>query len=292
MSNEKIPVYLLKNPSEPVDKYHELISSADNGRYMPVFVPVLEHSLLKDGVEEISKLLLGHHFISDSPHRTYGGIIFTSQRAVIAFAAALEQIKAISHDAISTVLDRTTSFYVVGQATCTALEALNLPCPIKGQDTGNGKALAAFILEEYSHDRGSHDLLFMVGETRRDIIPRTLQSETLPVEQRIRVNEIEVYKSVENTKFAQNFQQEVTGRSDGPNWVVVFSPTGCKSMLETLGLLDSRVGRYNGTAVSTRIATIGPTTKDHLIREFHFVPHAVAAKPMPEALVKSILDAS
>jgi uroporphyrinogen-III synthase len=290
-SNNKTPVFLLKNPSEPSDRYEELILSADNGGYVPIFVPVLEHSILNEGVDEIAALLGGRTFSPSLPDRTYGGIIFTSQRAVAAFAEAIERVNSQSEQGISEFLDHTSTFYVVGQATQTALEALQLPCPIRGQHTGNGETLANFILQEYLEGRGSHDLLFMVGETRRDIIPRTLQSDSLPTERRIRVNEVEVYRSIENPVFPQTFQSEITKIGDIPRWVVVFSPTGCKSMLDILGLLDEGTSRYNESdPVSTRIATIGPTTRDHLIQEFGFPPQACAAKPTPDALLQAILN--
>jgi uroporphyrinogen-III synthase len=286
----KVSVLLLKNPSEPSDRYKELISQ-DEGS-VPIFVPVLEHSLLDHGVNEIAKMLREGGFNPLSKSRKYGGIIFTSQRAVTAFAVAIELVNAQSEGGKSSVLDCTSTFYVVGQATYTALAALQLPCPIKGQDTGNGEALAAFILNEYQEGLAKLDLLFMVGETRRDIIPKTLQSESLPKEQRIRVNEIEVYKSIENSDFPRLFKEVVSRTEAGLRWVVVFSPTGCKSMFEILGLLAEDTGKYNGSiSDSTKIATIGPTTRDYLQREFGFSSHACAAKPTPEALLKAIKNA-
>jgi uroporphyrinogen-III synthase len=286
----KVSVLLLKNPSEPSDRYEELISETEGS--VPIFVPVLEHHLLDHGVDEISKMLSEGEFDPLSTSRKYGGIIFTSQRAVTAFAVAIERANAQCDGNKSTFLDCTSTFYVVGQATCTALAALQLSCPIKGQDTGNGEALAAFILNEYKESLARLDLLFMVGETRRDIIPKTLQSESLPKERRIRVNEVEVYKSVENSDFPRLFKEVASRTEDGLRWIVIFSPTGCRSMLEILGLLAQDTGKYNSSiSNSTKIATIGPTTRDYLQREFGFSPHACAAKPTPEALLQAIIDA-
>lgn len=113
--------------------------------------------------------------------------------------------------------------------------------------------------------------------------------------------------------------------------MVVFSPTGCRDMLECLGLLDSRTGRarareevrvlslkegrgeregkgkgngdcereWDGKGKGMNeegryrkgiyIATIGPTTRDYLRREFAFEVDVCAAKPSPEGIRDGIL---
>jgi uroporphyrinogen-III synthase len=86
--------------------------------------------------------------------------------------------------------------------------------------------------------------------------------------------------------------------------VVVFSPQGCESMLRGVGFLDGE-GRVSETArrrwedgASVRegdglrfvIATIGPTTRDHLRDKFGFEPDVCAKKPSPEGLGKGVRE--
>lgn len=147
--------------------------------------------------------------------------------------------------------------YTVGPATSRALEALQekyLPrCRIEGQETGNGGKLAEYILQHYSRPpstrNGTADafpaestaaeghpaveetqegespaaneqrlpLLFLVGETRRDIIPTTLSSASLPGTQRIHVDELVVYETQLRPDFTEKLSRTLCrcgGESD------------------------------------------------------------------------------
>lgn len=82
----KQPVLLLKTKSIPTDAYEELFSAPRDGlEFEPTFVPVLQHQFEQDGMESVRQLLLERK-IHRRPDSAYGGIIFTSQRAVEAFA--------------------------------------------------------------------------------------------------------------------------------------------------------------------------------------------------------------
>lgn len=85
------PILLLKTKSSPQDGYEEFFSAND---YTPIFVPVLEHHFHEQNLAKVQK-----HFNSgafgatpNSPQnaRKYGGMIFTSQRAVEGFASMIE----------------------------------------------------------------------------------------------------------------------------------------------------------------------------------------------------------
>lgn len=75
------------------------------------------------------------------------------------------------------------------------------------------------------------------------------------------------------------------GEGEGEvGWVVVFSPTGCRELLGVLG-----VGREEGegrqrTRRKFFVATIGPTTRDYLVREFGLEPDVCAERPSPEGV--------
>lgn len=297
-SRGKVPLLLLKTKSAPADGYEEYFSSPDNGKYAPVFVPVLEHRCKQDALDQVRRDILTGAFLpsSEGGLGKYGAIIFTSQRAVEAFAQVVEDIKREGTHPLDQLLPQSVPLYVVGPATARGLKALGLECPILGEETGTGEALAAFMLEHYNRlYTGSEKpaLLFLVGDKRRDIIPKTLSSGSLGAG-RCEVDELVVYETGEMLSFKGNFSsiwQANLGNGTPRQWVVVFSPTGCKAMLESLGLLDERSGKLraeNRPVGNVFVATIGPTTRDYLINEFGFSPDVCAGTPTPEGIAKGI----
>lgn len=224
---------------------------------------------------------------------------------------------------------------------------------VLGSHTGTGDQLAQYILSHYnllhSHqlftyhkvsrlpvtplsgpardERMDEDesrlrkkaLLFLVGEKRRDIIPNTLRDaeEKLEAQDRIPVDEVEVYGTGVMPSFQQDFARTVDGyagdgRANGVDGiipvvvvVVVFSPQGCESLLKSLGYIDERGqltsrGRnrwplrasdgqhLDADSLQFVIATIGPTTRDHLKRRFDFEADVCASKPSPEGVGEGI----
>lgn len=210
---------------------------------------------------------------------------------------------------------------------------------IFGEHTGNGDNLARYILSHYnelhSHklytfydaprlpftpvmgtvkgERIDKDdarlqkkpLLFLVGEQRRDIIPKTLMDPDgkLDPNQRIGVDEVEVYITAIAESFQLDFQTRLTSSTNAGYQVVVvvvFSPQGCEAMLRSLGYMDEdgTLTQHAKDRWSTSpqepsksrnsqryvIATIGPTTRDHLKRKFGFDADVCAAKPSPEGV--------
>lgn len=172
-------------------------------------------------------------------------------------------------------------------------------------------------------DNAKPALLFLVGEQRRDVIPKTLMSESLTEKDRIRVDELVVYETGEMASFEREFraaveagkkflldrrrrrrqddekkhaddEQEEVDDDDEVMWTVVFSPTGCDAMLRTLNRLpSSSTDNHNNRANGPRrrkcfIATIGPTTRDHLRNKYGIEPDVCAEKPSPEGVGKGI----
>jgi uroporphyrinogen-III synthase len=301
MTDGKISVLLLKTKSTPADGYEEYFAELDGGRFHPTFVPVLEHRFTESALKTIEDAIRNGAF-TPSPNaagKTYGGMIFTSQRAVEAFTEVIDTLR--KQDArIDELLPESLPIYVVGPATARSLRLLNLPCQILGDETGNGEALAHYMLEH--HTKASNDtkprpgLLFPVGEQRRDIIPKTLMDSSLPSNKRIDVEELTVYETGVMESFRDHFSDLLERRPKNRKslWVIVFSPTGCKVMLEVLGMLDADGGKAKlGTkpaAKDIRIAAIGPTTRNYLINEFSYEPDVCAPKPTAEALGEAILS--
>lgn len=283
----KTPVFLLKTKSTPTDAYEEIFSRHDDGfDFEPVFVPVLEHSFDDTGMTKVHHLLRSNS-VSSAEGSPYGGMIFTSQRAVEAFSALVQEGNGINGTEKWPDLSA-IPIYSVGPATTRALKAVPVPkdspLHIFGEHTGYGQELAQYILKHYAEwyqDRQDlPPLLFLVGEQRRDVIPKVLGAASY------KVDEVVVYRTGVMESFRSDFDQWLDKTQDRPTrWVVVFSPTGCESMLSALGILDGAdKSRLRDSERKTYIATIGTTTRDHLIQEFAFSPEACAAQPSPEGV--------
>ncbi|KAK0669746.1 tetrapyrrole biosynthesis, uroporphyrinogen III synthase [Cercophora samala] len=280
----KIPVYLLKTKSSAGDHYEEKFSIPDgNGsEYEPEFVPVLEHQFDDQGMAKVRGILKNKQ-IGRTEGKQYGGMIFTSQRAVEAFTKLVEEGR--GEDNWPYLQD--IPVYSVGPATTRALKAVpQVPAlQVFGEHTGNGETLAPYILDHYREwykDRESvPPLLFLVGDKRRDIIPKVLTGAGW------QLDEVVIYGTGEMKSFRDDFSQRLQTTADRPRrWVVVFSPSGCDSMLSALNLLDESSGKAKPkeSKRSTYIATIGPTTRDHLIHNFGYEPEVSAEQPSPEGV--------
>ncbi|KAL2170408.1 hypothetical protein VTG60DRAFT_4894 [Thermothelomyces hinnuleus] len=283
----KAPILFLKTKSSPGDAYEEFFTSPPDGAsYEPSFVPVLKHQFDEAGMAIVRNALQSGS-ISTTAGSAYGGIIFTSQRAVEAFTKLVEERR--GEDGWPHLQD--VPIYSVGPATTRALKAVPQVPPLQvfGEHTGAGDKLAPFILEHYGEwykDREvKPPLLFLVGEKRRDIVPKVLTGAGW------RVDEVVIYGTGELESFYDDFARRLAETADRPTrWVVVFSPSGCDSMLRALDLLDASTGKAKPKQPgrNTLIATIGPTTRDHLIQKFGFEPDICAEQPTPEGVWRGI----
>lgn len=115
---------------------------------------------------------------------------------------------------------------------------------------------------------------------------------SLPDNKRIPVVEEVVYGTGEMVSFPQDFAAVLERtRSSSSRWIIVFSPTGCDSMLRGLGVLDASTGKFvpGRRDGRTFVATIGPTTRSHLVKKFDFEPDVCAETPTPEGLLEGIV---
>ncbi|KAK4159651.1 tetrapyrrole biosynthesis, uroporphyrinogen III synthase [Cladorrhinum sp. PSN259] len=285
----KTPIFLLKTKSTPGDSYQEVLSDTSHGfNFDPEFVPVLEHQFDDQGMAKVRSILRNRE-IGASEGAKFGGLIFTSQRAVEAFTKLVEDGK--GEDSWPYLQD--IPVYSVGPATTRCLKAVPQTPSLQvfGEHTGNGETLAPFILEHYSEwykDREvKPPLLFLVGDKRRDIIPKVLKGAGWEIDETV------IYGTGEMESFKQDFAKRLEETADRRRrWVVVFSPSGCDSMLSALGLLDETTGRAKPKQPvrSTYIATIGPTTRDHLINKFGYEPEVSAEQPSPEGVWNAITE--
>jgi uroporphyrinogen-III synthase len=122
---DQIPVYLLKTISAPSDGYETHFTSLENGTFKPIFVPVLEHIFRDDALRKLR--LSGERFAfaggspatarqkaTHNPAKRYGGLIFTSQRAVDAFTIVVAKLDPAKKNML---FDSSMPIYVVGPAT-------------------------------------------------------------------------------------------------------------------------------------------------------------------------------
>jgi uroporphyrinogen-III synthase len=297
VDDTKIPILLLKTKSVPVDTYEEEFTTFENGQYAPIFVPVLEHRFKQQALDRVRQHIVNGDFATTNKgtQPKYGAIIFTSQRAVEAFAHIIVTIREDGRRSLDSCLPESIPLYVVGPATARGLKALNLSNQILGEETGDGRALSLYILEHYNDLHQSAEkprILFLVGEKRRDIIPNTLQSRDLSPEQRSEVHELVIYETGEMQSFQAEFSSLWRTNAEAGHrrqWVVVFSPQGCRAMLESLNLLNLQTGKaLTRTPRDVLIATIGPTTRDYLGEEFNFTPDVCAEKPSPGGVAAGI----
>ncbi|KAF8430270.1 tetrapyrrole biosynthesis, uroporphyrinogen III synthase [Tirmania nivea] len=276
-------VLLLKTKSHPTDPYDVLFRSK---KVNPIFVPVLEHRHVNlDTISHIiSEGRIDSFETTGEQETEYGGLIITSQRAVEALGVVLESLKYTVQP--STI---THPIYVVGPATEKSVVGLGFPATnVYGAHCGNGQTLADFILGHYKSNK---KLLFLVGEIRRDVIPKTLNAGGVGVE------EIVVYDTQVVSSFGEDLAQALkldeaglTGGKDNgeqtPRWVVIFSPTGSDIAMEILGRKVPVHSRLQVPRLKrkTYIATIGPTTASHLRDTLEVEPDVVAGTPSPQGL--------
>ncbi|KAF4547466.1 Uroporphyrinogen-III synthase HemD-like protein [Elsinoe fawcettii] len=293
-----MPVLLLKTKSTPTDGYEEYFDNVKSVRFRPRFVAVLQHQFVEESLCWLRATIEQGCFCQHVPDggaagEQFGGAIFTSQRAVEAFSKVVESL---SEEQRSKLLPEGLPLFVVGPATAKAVRAMGLKCLVLGEESGNGDILADFILDNYQSPLGPDGrrlpLLFLVGEQRRDIIPMKLQNAE-PDQLCIPVIERTVYGTAEKADFGDELDRILKQRPANTDmWVVVFSPSGCRAMLRTVGWLNDE-GQYDRALAESRspgtyVATIGPTTRDFLRRQFSFQPHVCAEVPSPEGVGSGI----
>ncbi|KAL7276509.1 uroporphyrinogen-III synthase [Rhizina undulata] len=295
------PLILLKTKNSPTDPYethfttHPFVpSTGDPVPFNPIYVPVLQHRHINLSLlEEIITTNRIRAIYSEPNSRleseeggiVYGGLIITSQRAVEALGSVLSKLS--SNPSLSTTLNTLLSqvkVYVVGPATAAAVTALGFtPTNVLGSSCGSGAVLAPFILADYNSSSSDTPkklpLLFLVGEVRRDIIPKTLRSAPEP--ERIELTEMVIYETAVVEEFRDEFRAAMEKTAGaGERWVVVFSPAGADVAVEIL-----REG--GGEAEGVRIAAIGPTTEG-VLKGLGRAPDVVAQKPSAEGLWEAI----
>ncbi|SCU79613.1 LAFA_0B04346g1_1 [Lachancea sp. 'fantastica'] len=254
MSPSKI--VLLKNKTTPIDPYEVNLKQEE---FDPVFVPLIQHqhlpteclSLLRD-----EKYLLRLEII-----------VISSQRTVECLNESI--IPKLSDSQRCQLLSKVV--YTVGPATANFLERCGFENIRGGKDAGNGSILADLIISDLSSKSVQLSQLpkplLLVGETRRDIVPKKLASIG------IESQEVVTYKTKEKDDNLTRFKSLFVPQC----WVVFFSPQGTEEIIEYLR--NEKV----------KIASIGPTT-DEFLSSHNVRSQVVSSKPEPNALIKALKE--
>ncbi|XP_072768831.1 uroporphyrinogen-III synthase [Nerophis lumbriciformis] len=202
----------------------------------------------------------------------YGGLIFTSPRAVEAVKMCMEERK---EEWSSSVRDKwnTKSVYVVGKATAALVCGIGLN-PL-GKDTGTAEVLSRVIIER--EDTNIPPLFFPCGSIKREVLPTALREHGFPLET------LTVYQTGEHPHVEKNLCNHFAEQGL-PASIAFFSPSGVKFSLET-------VRRLAGEQLAQiKFAAIGPTTRDAMLAEGLSVS-CTAEKPTPEHLAAAMSKA-
>lgn len=240
-------ILLLKEKEEPVDHYELYFFNKFSGAHELDFLPVITHSLLNnsDVFDDLASV---------------SGIIITSKRAVESITTAIRGLDVTRRSHVLSL-----PVYSVGPATLRLLANLGFE-NIRGDCSGNAKALLEVIVNDKDITQGSGNLLFLSGKIRSNVIPDTLRQSGL--------NYIE--KTVYQTDSIEDVLPEFEAKKG--NWVVFFSSQGVRDIIGHL--------QQQG---SVKIASIGPTTGNTLANH-GLAPHIISQSPSPEALFEAIIN--
>ncbi|XP_028991156.1 uroporphyrinogen-III synthase isoform X2 [Betta splendens] len=204
----------------------------------------------------------------------YGGLIFTSPRAVEAVVKSLEADER-KEEWDQSMRDKwnTKSIYVVGKATAALVKSLGLKT--LGEDTGTAEILSRVIIER--EDKKMSPLLFPCGSLKREVLPTALRDNGVPLET------MTVYQTAEHPDLKKNLKNYFTEQGT-PASIAFFSPSGVRFCLEVIQRLSGK------QLMQIKFAAIGPTTRDAMAAEGLGVS-CTAEKPTGEHLAAAIAKA-
>lgn len=264
-------VLLLK--SETTEKYKEALQAASYDAY---YLPILGHQLVDQArLQAIVK------------QGGYSGVIFTSQRGVQAWKEATK----VASNPVWTKMP----FYVVGPATRDALLDLPqgpVPPPeliIGGEETGRAEKLGKLMVERLAKSSGGN-LLYLVGDKRRDVLSGILSDAGIDVE------EVLVYETSMAAQFPSQLDIHLSRCLTTPIWIVFFSPSGASYALpHMIAHLSKKYGQLPVAELlekaKIRLASIGPISADYLQAEHGLHTQAICNQPTPESLILALQQA-
>ncbi|XP_032031298.1 uroporphyrinogen-III synthase isoform X3 [Hylobates moloch] len=230
----------------------------------------------------------------------YGGLIFTSPRAVEAAELCLEKNNKTE------VWERSLkekwnakSVYVVGNATASLVSKIGLDT--EGETCGNAEKLAEYIC---SRESSALPLLFPCGNLKREILPKALKDKGIAMES------ITVYQTIPHPGIQGNLNSYYS-QQGVPASITFFSPSGLTYSLkhiqelsgDNIDQIKTQRPRYpkqnclqleplrkDCADAAMMFAAIGPTTARALAAQGLPVS-CTAESPTPQALATGIRKA-
>jgi len=176
-------------------------------------------------------------------------------------------------------------YFVVGKSTAkTVRETFNID-PLGADESGNSESLADYIIKYFnpSQEKGSYnrqlELLFLVGDKRRDELPNKLSKSG------ISLKELLIYETKPNSLFSNELSKMLeflVERKKKIDWIIFFSPSGVDVSLELLKI--NLLKDWD----KIKIASIGKTTSKYLEDSKNINVSITSPKPEAESLAKSI----
>ncbi|XP_074856579.1 uroporphyrinogen-III synthase [Carettochelys insculpta] len=204
----------------------------------------------------------------------YGGLIFTSPRAVEAAKLCLEESS--RNEVWRTSLKEkwnTKSAYVVGNATSSLVEEIGL-IP-QGEKCGNAEKLARYICTRETPN--SSPLLFPCGSLKREVLPTILKEKGISLEG------LTVYQTAQHPNLQESLKNYFSQQGI-PASITLFSPSGVRFCLP-------HIQKFSGNLFNQiKFAAIGPTTAAAL--ETEGIPVSCTAdNPTPQDLAAGLRKA-
>ncbi|NXS95965.1 HEM4 synthase, partial [Jacana jacana] len=227
------------------------------------------------GFEATSIPVLSFEFISleslFEKAKCYGGLVFTSPRALEAIKICLKE-NSKNEAWLKSLKQRWKAkpVYVVGKATASLVEEIGL-IP-QGEKSGNAEKLAEYICSREKPT--SSALLFPCGVLKREVLPTALREKGIPLDS------VTVYQTAQHTELLGSLSRYFSHQGI-PASVVFFSPSGVKFCLQ-------HIQKLSGDFLNQiKFAVIGPTTAEAL--EAAGIPVACTAQsPTPQDLAAGI----
>ncbi|XP_064001375.1 uroporphyrinogen-III synthase isoform X2 [Pogoniulus pusillus] len=229
-------VLLLKDPKDKDSGPDPYITELGEYGFEATLIPVLSFEFIS--LEGLFEKL--------SCPESYGGLVFTSPRALEAIKICLRENS--KNEAWSKSLKQrwnTKPAYVVGKTTASLVEEIGLSS--HGEKSGNAEKLAEYICSR--EKLNSLALLFPCGALKREVLPTILREKGIALESLI------VYQTTQHSDLQESLSSYFSQQGI-PACIVFFSPSGVRFCLQ-------HIQKLSGNFINTiKFAAIGPTTAE------------------------------
>ncbi|XP_063261182.1 uroporphyrinogen-III synthase isoform X2 [Prinia subflava] len=252
-------VLLLKDPKDKDSGPDPYIKELGSYSLEATLIPVLSFEFTS----------LDSLFDKLSHPECYGGLVFTSPRALEAIKICLKEKS--KKEAWSKSLKQMWNIkptYVVGKATASLVEEIGL-VP-QGEKTGNAEKLAEYICSREKPN--SSALLFPCGALKREVLPTVLREKGVPLES------LTVYRTAQHPELQESLSTYFSQQGI-PASVVFFSPSGVKFCLQ-------HIQKLSGDLIN-QLAAIGPSTAEAL-QGAGVAVSCTAGSPTPQDLAAAL----